>query len=154
MKSSVRRALAFLAAALAGSLAWLAFGTPPGSVAPPQTTDVRWSLPGGDAQELQGPDKVWEERAPWRTTAAPAVEVPPPPPPYLPVGVVGTGPAAQAIFVAAGSPEVRVKPGDSLPDGGRVTRVSPFRVAWKDAKGAEHEQQLFADPLPTQNTNP
>lgn len=155
MKPRSMRLLVVAAAAIAGALAWFALGAAPGSVVPARPGNVKWTLPRDRPQELAALDKVWERRAPWRGAAAVAAdEAPPPPPPFLPVGVVGAGKAAQAIFVAAGGPEVRVKPGDSLPDGGKVTRVSPFRVGWIDAKGAKHEQELFADPLPTQNAKP
>lgn len=155
MKPWRLRLLVIAAAAAAGALAWFALGDAPGGVVPARAANVKWTLPRDRPQELAALDKVWEGRAPWRSTAAVvAAEAPPPAPPWLPVGVVGSGKAAQAIFVAAGGPEVRVRPGGSLPDGGKVTRVSPFRVDWIDAKGAKHEQELFADPLPTQNATP
>jgi hypothetical protein len=148
-----RRAWTTVAAFALGGLACLAAGARPDVGAAAADSHVDWRLPAPPEQELAGPDAVWKDRAPWG--AAPvAKDAPPPPPPYLPVGVLATGRSWQAIFVAAGQPEVQLKPGDALPDGGKVTAVSRTRVAWTDREGRKREHQLLTDPLPSQNPNP
>ncbi|MDQ2702906.1 MAG: hypothetical protein M3Y70_08900 [Pseudomonadota bacterium] len=144
-------------AALAiGGLAFLLLGPGPGPQSASGLAHVDWQLPDPPARELDAPDKVWTGRAPWGGGAArPGADAePPPPPPLVPVGVVASGQGFRAVFIAAGGPEVRVKAGDTLPDGGQVTAVSRFHVSWIDGQGTKHEQELLADPLPRQNKSP
>jgi len=142
-----------IAAFGAGALAFLALGAAPDFGPPAPAAHVDWRLPAQETQELAKPDAVWKDRAPW---GAPQAQegAPPPPPPYLPVGVLASGKSWQAVFVATGQPEVQVKPGDALPDGGKVTAVSRTRVAWTDREGNKREHELLTDPLPSQNPNP
>lgn len=153
MKAWAKRGWTVAAAFAAGSLALLAFGTAPDFGAPVQDAHVDWRLPPQEKQELAKPDAVWKDRAPWGAPQAPEA-APPPPPPYLPVGVLASGRSWQAIFVAAGQPEIQVKPGSPLPDGGKVTEVSRTRVAWTDREGNKREHEWLTDPLPSQNPNP
>lgn len=153
MRPWARRAWLIAAALLLGGLAFLGLGDGPGSQAGTVPTHVDWRLPAAPAQELAAADGVWVARAPWGAPPKPVDAIPPPPPP-IPVGVVASGKAFRAVFVTLGGPEVRVKAGDALPDGGRVTAVSRFHVSWIDGQGTKHEQELLADPLPTQNPIP
>lgn len=154
MKPWPRRAALLVAAWLLGGLAFLALGAGPGTRTGAPGAHVDWRLPAAPAQELAAADEVWTLRAPWGAPAKPADAAPPPPPPPVPVGVVASGGVFRAVFVTPGGPEVRVKAGDALPDGGRVTAVSRFHVSWIDGQGAKHEQELLADPLPKQNAIP
>lgn len=153
MTPVTKRVITTAAACLAGVLAFLAVGPGPDFGRAGPASHVDWRLPPGQRQELAKPDAVWKDRAPWGATQAPEA-APPPPPPYLPVGVLASGRSWQAIFVAAGQPEVLVKPGSSLPDGGKVTEVSRTRVAWIDRAGNKREHEWLTDPLPSQNPNP
>lgn len=153
MKAWAKRAWATAAAFAAGGVAFLALGTQPDPGAPVADAHVDWRLPAREKQELAKPDAVWNDRAPWGAPKAPEA-APPPPPPYLPVGVLATGRAWQAVFVASGQPEVQVKAGSRLPDGGKVTEVSRTRVAWTDREGNKREHEWLTDPLPSQNPNP
>lgn len=153
MRPWARYAWASAAAFAAGGLGFLAFGSGPDFGAPARDAHVDWGLPAQERQELAKPDAVWKDRAPWGATQAPEA-APPPPPAYLPVGVLASGRSWQAIFVAAGQPEVQVKPGSALPDGGKVTAVSRTRVAWTDREGNKREHEWLTDPLPSQNPNP
>lgn len=153
MKPWTRGAWTMAAAFVAGGLGFLAFGAGPGFGPGGPAAHVDWRLPAKETQELAKPDEVWKDRAPWGAQA-PEGAPPPPPPPYLPVGVLASGRSWEAIFVAAGQPEVQVKPGDALPDGGKVTAVSRARIAWTDREGTKREHELLTDPLPSQNPNP
>ncbi len=152
-----RRALVPVAALVLGGLAFLALGPGPDPESVGAQVHVDWRLPAAPARELGAADKVWTKNAPWGgrpAKAAAGQDAKPAPPPLLPVGVVATAGGFRAVFIAAGGPETRAKAGDTLPDGGRVTKVSRFHVSWIDGQGTKHEQELLADPLPRQNPIP
>lgn len=153
MKAWAKRAVVTAAAFGVGAIASMALGAGPDFGPSGPAAHVDWRLPAQETQELAKPDAVWKERAPWGAPKA-AEGAPPPPPAYLPVGVLASGRSWQAIFVATGQPEVQVKAGAALPDGGKVTAVSRGRIAWTDREGNKREHELLTDPLPSQNPNP
>lgn len=144
-----RRELSFLAAAFAvGSLANLLFGPSPDAIAQLPPDKNEWAVPGADLPDLAALDAGWEARAPWgaRPRAPEAAPVPPPPPP-APVGIArGRKGQQEVIFLVADQGAVRVAPGESLPDGGRLLRVSGMRVTWIDGEGQEQQREMFLDP--------
>lgn len=150
MRGVLRPMLGMAAAFLLGALAWWQAGSGPEGAASRPALRVNWQLRAVEKQDLAAVDAVWKERAPWGAPAgatASGEAEPAPPPPSIPVGVVVVGRGFRAVFVTPGADEVRVRAGDRLPDGGRVTAVSRFRIDWIDAQGTKHEQELLSDPL-------
>ncbi len=148
MTPVARRILLAVSSVVLGAAAFLAFGPKPGAGTARDAAGVDWALPSPAAVELAAADEVWMSRAPWGAPPASADAEPPPPPPPVPVGIVASGGQFRALFVVPGGLETRAGAGDALPDGGRVLKVSRFRVTWVDGQGTQHEQELLADPLP------
>lgn len=149
----LRRLLPAASAALLGALAFLVVGRHPDPGAAHRGGQVDWSLAGSSPAELDAADAVWKKRSPWGATTTEAAS-PPPPPTYLPAGVVGAGASMYAVFIAPGQPEVRLRAGDALPGGGKVTGITRSRISWVDAQGAKHGHELLADPLPMPMNTP
>lgn len=142
-----------MAAALAlGATGHALLGDGPGSATAGHLVAVDWTSPAVPSQELSAADAVWEGRTPWGERPATAAgDGEPEIPPLMLVGVVAESDGSRAVFIVPGQGEVQAKAGDSLPDGGRVTAVTPFLVSWTDGGGTQHEQALLADlraPLP------
>lgn len=135
-----------------GMAAWFAIGSGPRSTlaAAPARTDA-WRLPAATALPLEGPRQVWGKRQPWDPPPAMAGEASDVPEPVaIPVGVAVADGKPVAVFLSPDGTLARLKPGQSIADGGRVDAVTRFHVSWTDARGTKHEQELLADPLPSQ----
>lgn len=151
MTPAQRRVVALAAGAFAiGGLGNLLLGHSPAASVPQLQPEAEWAVPGPDVPDLAVLDKGWEARAPWGARPRPPeVAPPPPPPPAAPVGIVrGQKGRQEVIFLAAEAGTVRVAPGESLPGGGRLLRVSGMRVTWIDRDGKEQQREMFIDPPP------
>ena len=149
MKPQHRRTLVFAVAAFAlGGLVNLLLGPSPGAATPQPQAEAEWRLRGAEVPDMAALDAGWETRAPWGAAPKPveAAAAPPPPPP-APVGIVrGRQGRQEVIFLAADVGTVRVAPGESLPDGGRLLRVSGMRVTWVDGDAQEQQRAQVSDP--------
>lgn len=151
MTPAQRRVVALAAGAFAiGGLGNLLLGHSPEASVPQLQPEAGWAVPAPDVPDLVVLDKGWEARAPWGARPKPPeVAPPPPPPPAAPVGIVrGPKGRQEVIFLAADVGTVRVAPGESLPGGGRLLRVSGMRVTWLDRDGKEQQREMFIDPPP------
>lgn len=147
---------AWLIAGLAcGALAWFAFGNGPHPDAANRTAAETWALPSAAAPELAAADAVWKKRHPWGVPPAEASAAAAAPVPVaIPVGTTRADGRLVAVFILPDGSVGRVKPGAAIAGGGRLDSVTQFHVAWTDARGTKHEQELLADPLPTQVSPP
>lgn len=150
------QSLAWIGVALAcGAMASLLFGYGPQRVESGPAPEDAWSLPDTDPAGSGRADAVWEQRQPWGAPPAPAAaEAGMPEPVAIPVGTAVVAGKLLAVFLSPDGSVVRLKPGDAISSGGRVDAVTRFHVAWTDARGTKHEQELLADPLPTQVSLP
>ncbi len=151
MKPWLRHLLLAVASLAAGGLGFLALGSGPDPAAAATQPQAAWRLPIPPRGNLAAADAVWKKRAPWGAPPSTETEKPPV---WLPAGIVGVGSTAYAVFVATGEPEVRIRPGGRLPDGGKVLQISRSRLSWIDAQGAKHEREMLADPLPNPMNTP
>lgn len=146
MSKGRRLALLFAAVALVGALANLLLGPSPAAVEPVLAPESPWTGVSMRVPDLVAVDARWQARAPWGQAPRPVEPEAEPVRPPLPVGVVGSGGAWQAIFLVHDAGELRVAAGDDLPDGGRVLTVDGRQVSWIDGSGQEHSRTLFVDP--------
>lgn len=144
MNLSARSMVAIGVAFCVGVIACLAFGPSPGGVVPTPPAKVEWHPADTGAPDLAGADANWEAHTPWGAPPKPVETVAPPPAPPMPVGVARGERGLVAIFMRGGKDEMRVAPGDPLPDGGRVLEISGLRVTWVDGAGVQHEREIFA----------
>jgi len=147
MNARRRLLLLFGASLLLGALANLAFGPSPAKMAAIPPAPEAWGPLGMRLPDLAAADAGWKARTP-RGAPPPVVEPPPPPPPPppTPVGIIGSGRTAQAIFLVDGSDEFHGRVGAKLPDGGRILAISGMIVDWVDGAGARHSRRMFVDP--------
>jgi hypothetical protein len=146
--------LALGAAAFAvGALAWVVFGARPQADAAASRRADAWASPLPAPAPLAATDAIWEKRHPWGAPPVdPATQVPEPV--AIPVGTTLASGKLLAVFLAPDGNVLRVGPGAAIAGGGHVDAVSQFHVSWTDAHGTKHEQELLADPLPTQASSP
>lgn len=145
------KSLVLVVAAFAiGAGAYLALGASPEKVVPRPPVDPEWKPLEARVHDLALADARWSELAPWGAVPKPPeAPPPPPPPPPMAVGIVKTPRGQEAIFMIHDAGEIRVAPGGSLPGGGRLLRISGFRITWIDAKGMKQEREMFAVFKPT-----
>ena len=141
----------WLGAALAlavGVVANFAFVDVPGQTAPSPAQAEIWALPQSTRPAPAVVEPAWEKNPPWplpapaQEVAASVAEVPETPAP-VPVGVARGRSGARAVFSVAGAGTVQLRPGQPLPGGGRVLRVSGLSVEWLDAKGQRQQREMF-----------
>jgi hypothetical protein len=149
-----RRTVAWCAAAFAvGALAWAALGGRPHGEAVSARQDEAWTSPLPARASLAATDAVWEKRHPWGAPPSdPASQAPELV--AIPVGTTATSGKLLAVFLAPDGSVLRLGRGDAIAGGGHVDAVTQFHVSWTDAHGTKHEQELLADPLPTQASSP
>lgn len=134
-----------------GMLGWFTFGTGPQASAAAPAQGDGWALPVAAAAKLDAPAKVWEKRQPWGPPPAVAQDAAAVPEPVaIPVGTATANGRLVAVFLSPDGSVVRVRPGQEIAGGGRLVAVTRFHVSWTDARGTKHEQELLADPLPSQ----
>jgi len=145
IKPQLRRLVPWLGPALAGVLLFAVFGTVPARLERPDVTSPPWSLPAMPDRKVTAAaaDAIWQARFPWGGAPPPPEESPVPT--AVPVAIISSAAGHTAVFVMAGLPEVHVRAGDPLPDGGRVERVEALTVAWTDGQGQQQQQQLLTD---------
>lgn len=145
------KSLVIIAAAFAvGAGAYLALGASPEKVVPRPPVDSEWKPVEARVQDQALADARWSEHSPWGAVPKPPeAPPPPPPPPPMAVGIVKTARGQEAIFTVHDAGEIRVAPGDYLPGGGRLLRISGLRITWVDAKGQKQEREMFAVFKPT-----
>jgi len=149
MNSVWRNLLAIAVAFSGGMAAFHAFGPAPAAIALAKPAPVKWGIARGAGPDLDGADGIWDERAPWGAPPKPVEPPPPPPPPApVPVGIVKVARGYEAIFMVPGSGvEFRLRPGDRLPEGGRLLRIQGLRVLWIDRDNKKQQREMFIDPL-------
>ncbi len=148
MTHAWRIPLVMLMALALGAGASFLFGDAPASVSARPPVLLDWKMPQLATLDFAVLDAQWKESPPW--------PAPPPPPPAAeqataaeeavppaPVGIAKGRRAYEAIFSVPGAGELRLLPGDRLPDGGRVLKVSRLSIEWVDGKGERHEHQMF-----------
>lgn len=145
-------ALFVLAAFIGGGLLQRAlFEPPPTQLAMARARDA-WVLPA-DGSWLGSADAFWTGARPLGAPPTPPPPPPPPPPPVVPPAVpagvvVGADGRYESIFLDPILGEVRLKAGDRMPQGGRVTRITRTAVEWVDGKGTRYRHAMLADPPP------
>lgn len=146
IRPRLRRLLPWLAPALAGMLLFAAFGTVPARLERPEVVSPPWAVPAmpDRTAAAAAADAVWQSRFPWGG-APPPVEAAPVPT-AVPVAIVSTAAGHTAVFVMTGIPEVHVRAGDPLPDGGRVEEIQALSVAWIDGQGQRQQRIMLSDP--------
>ena len=150
IKFSWKSLVIVVAAFAIGVGAYFAFGASPAKVVPRPLVDPEWKPAEARVQDLALADARWSEHSPWGAVPKPAEMPPPPaPPPPMAVGIVKTPRGQEAIFMIHDAGEIRVAPGGSLPGGGRLLRISGFRITWIDDKGMKQEREMFAVFKPT-----
>lgn len=146
-----RSATRFGAALACGALAWVVLGSDPVRDATNPVPGETWALPIAAVADLGKIEEVWKQRHPWGAPPAAAAEQAPlPEPRAIPVGTALTDGKLFAVFMAPDGSLARLKPGDTINGGGRLETVTRFHVSWTDSRGTKYEQELLADPLPTQ----
>jgi hypothetical protein len=153
MTGSWRMAAWGTAAFAAGVLAWAAFGGRPQADSAAARRDEAWTLPLLVPPPRATADATWENRHPWGAPPVdPAAKAPEPV--AIPVGTTVASGRLLAVFMAPDGGILRLAPGDAIAGGGRLDALTQFHVSWTDAHGTKHEQELLADPLPTQASSP
>ena len=130
---------------LAGALGYLLLGAGPRSNPARDVAQAGWALPAEPAHDLAAADTLWTQRAPWGAAANAATGATAAPAPVL-VGVVVERGRYEALFAVAGAPLLRVRAGDALPGGGRVTAITHNRVSWTDPAGQPRQRELLVEP--------
>ena len=150
IKFSWKSLVIVVAAFGVGVGAYFALGASPAKVVPKLPADPEWKPVEASVQDLVLADARWSEHSPWGAAPKPPeMPPPPPPPPPVAVGIVKTPRGPEAIFMIHDAGEIRVAPGGRLPDGGRLLRISGFRITWVDAKGLKQEREMFTVFKPT-----
>ena len=149
MSPSLRRALPFAAAFVAGVLGYLVLGAGPRAATARDTVPVDWALPVDAAPDQAAAAEVWRARSPWGAAVAGAdAAADEQDKAVVPVGVFITRDGLVALFSIPGAPLLRLRQGERLPTGGQVTAITSSSVSWTTTKGETRQRELFADPDP------